>query len=428
MIKRIISIQMFLLVFMSITGFGQTISEEPDTTRRGAVKIFLDCRRCDMDYIRKEITYINYVRDVNEAQVYILETNQNAGSGGDQYTYTFQGQGEFAGMYDTLIYTSSPDQTSTIIREKRTKMLKIGLMKYVARTPLINDIEISHDAALEREEVVDRWNNWVFELSTEPEFEIEEANKRLELRNSINISKITHDIKLEVEMDQFYDRERFLENTDTDSSLSSTYITNRKQIDMLFVKSLGDHWSAGIKFDIGSSTRENYELKTEILPSIEYDIYPYAESTHRQLRILYSAGYQYNKFVDTTIYNKISEGLYLQMLNVAFEVRKKWGYINMALLGSNYFHDFSKNRIELRSSVNIRVFRGLSLRINGGVAKINDQLNLKIGGISEAERLLQLSELATKYRIGGGIEITYTFGSIFNNVVNPRFSSRRFRY
>jgi len=381
-----------------------------------------------MNYIRQEIPYINYVRDVHEAQVYILETSQNAGSGGNQYTYIFQGQGDFGGMSDTLVFTSSPDQTSTIIREKRTMMLKVGLMKYVVRTPLINEIEITHNADLEQEEVVDRWNNWVFELSTEPQFESEEANKKLELRNSINISKITQDIKLEIEMDQFYEREKFIENVNTDSSTTSTYITNRRAMDILFVKSLGEHWSIGLKYALGSSTRENYGLRTDILPSIEYDIFPYSESTHRQLRILYSVGYQYNSYIDTTIYNKVNENLYLQMLNIAFQVQKKWGSINMALVGSSYFHDLSKNRLELNSSISIRIFKGLSLGINAGIAHINDQLNLKKGDITEAERLLQLRELATKYRIQGGIEITYTFGSIYNNIVNPRFSSGNFHY
>jgi hypothetical protein len=116
------------------------------------------------------------------------------------------------------------------------------------------------------------------------------------------------------------------------------------------------------------------------------------------------------------------------MLNIAFQVQKKWGYINLQLTGSNYFHDFSKNRIELLSGVNLRIFKGLSLQIEGGIAHINDQLNLKKGNISEAERLLQLRELATKYRIEGGLELTYTFGSIYNNVVNPRFSSGDFHF
>jgi hypothetical protein len=426
--KGIGFIQLFLLflIILPETAYGQATPVRADTTRRGAVKIFLDCNGCDMNYIRQEIPYINYVRDVREAQVYILETNQNAGSGGNQYTFTFQGQGAFKGMNDTLVFTSSPDQTGTIIREKRTNLLKMGLMRYVARTPLFNEIEIIHNAELEQEVVIDRWNNWVFELSTEPQYQSEEANKRLELRNSINISKVTSDIKLEVEMDQFYNREKFIENVNTDSASTSTYITSEKSMSTLFVKSLGDHWSAGFKWNMGSSTRENFGFRTVIQPSIEYDIFPYSEATHRQLRILYGAGYQFNNYIDTTIFNKTKEGLYMQTLNIAFQVQKKWGSINLALVGSNYFNDFSKNRLELLSSVNIRIFKGLSLRINGGVAHINDQLNLKKGNISEAERLLQLREIATKYRVEGGVEITYTFGSIYNNVVNPRFSSGDF--
>jgi hypothetical protein len=428
--KTTISILILLSLIVSLpdSASGQVDQNPADTIRKYAVKIFLDCHDCDMNYTRQEIPFINYVRDVREAQVFILVTQQEAASGGDQFTYTFHGQGNFRGMDDTLTYTSSPDQTSTIIREKRTNLLKMGLMRYVAKTPLINEIDIIHNEQLESEEVIDRWNNWVFELSTEPQFESEEANKRLELRNSLNISKITPEIKLEIELDQFYNREKFIENVNTDSASSSTYITSATFMNNLFVKSLGEHWSAGLRWNLGSSTRENYGFRAEFLPSVEYDIFPYSEATHRQLRILYSAGYQFNNYVDTTIYNKVKDNLGLQMLNIAFQMQKKWGYINLLLTGSNYFHDFSKNRVELNSSVNIRIFKGLSLRINGGVAHINDQLNLKKGDITEAERLLQLRELATRYRVEGGIEITYTFGSIYNNVVNPRFSSSEFHF
>jgi hypothetical protein len=143
---------------------------------------------------------------------------------------------------------------------------------------------------------------------------------------------------------------------------------------------------------------------------------------------LYGAGIQYNNYIDTTVYYKLEETLFLEQLKVAFQIREKWGYINLLLIGSNYFHDFSKNRIELNASLNIRIVKGLSLEINGGIAHINDQLNLKKGDISEAERLLQLREMATKYRIEGGIELTYTFGSIYNNVVNPRFNSSNFNF
>ena len=408
---------LFLIAFISQIVNAQEQGSTSDTLRKEAVKIFLDCQSCDMNYTRQQIPYVNFVRDVKEAQVFILITQQNAGSGGTQYTFTFQGLGIYNGMNDTLVYTSNPDETSTIVREKKNNRLQMGLMKYVARTPLSSEIEINYNAELEREQVVDKWNNWVFSLGTEPQFQAEESDRQLQLRNSINITKVTPDIKLELELDQSYSRRRVIEDDDFDT----TYVTNEFQGDNLFVKSLGEHWSAGIKWNIGTSTRENYGFRTDILPSVEYDLFPYSEATHRQLRFLYSLGMQYNNYNDSTIYNRLKENLFKQEFNIAFQIQKKWGSVNLSLLASNYMNDFSKNRVELNTSLNLRIFKGLALQISGGIAHINDQVNLKKGDISEADRLLELRELSTQYRIEGGIGLTYTFGSIYNNVVNPRF-------
>lgn len=408
---------LFLIASISQIVNAQEQGSTSDTLRKEAVKIFLDCQSCDMNYTRQQIPYVNFVRDVKEAQVFILITQQNAGSGGTQYTFTFQGLGIYNGMNDTLVYTSNPDETSTIVREKKNNRLQMGLMKYVARTPLSSEIEITYNTELEREQVVDKWNNWVFSLGTEPQFQAEESDRQLQLRNSINITKVTPDIKLELELDQSYSRRRVIEDDDFDT----TYVTNEFQGDNLFVKSLGEHWSAGIKWNIGTSTRENYGFRTDILPSVEYDLFPYSEATHRQLRFLYSLGMQYNNYNDSTIYNRLKENLFKQEFNIAFQIQKKWGFVNLSLLASNYMNDFSKNRVELNTSLNLRIFKGLALQISGGIAHINDQVNLKKGDISEADRLLELRELSTQYRIEGGIGLTYTFGSIYNNVVNPRF-------
>jgi hypothetical protein len=408
---------LFLVASISQIVTSQEQGSTSDTLRKEAVKIFLDCQSCDMNYTRQQIPYVNFVRDVKEAQVFILITQQNAGSGGTQYTFTFQGLEIYKGMNDTLVYTSNPDETSTIVREKKNNRLQMGLMKYVARTPLSSEIEINYNAELEREQVVDKWNNWVFSLGTEPQFQAEESDRQLQLRNSFNITKVTPDIKFELELDQSYNRRRVIEDDDFDT----TYVTNEFRGDNLLVKSLGEHWSAGIKWNIGTSTRENYGFRTDFLPSVEYDLFPYSEATHRQLRFLYSLGMQYNNYNDSTIYNKLKENLFKQEFNIAFQIQKKWGSINLSLLASNYMNDFSKNRVELNTSLNLRIFKGLALQISGGIAHINDQLNLKKGDISEADRLLELRELSTQYRIEGGIGLTYTFGSIYNNVVNPRF-------
>lgn len=406
-------------ILLSLSGiiYGQDTEQLSDTARRAAVRIFLDCQSCDMNYTRQEISFANFVRDVREAEVFILVTQQSAGSGGTRFTFTYQGLQRFAGINDTLAYTTNPDETSTIIRQKKTNMLKLGLMKYVARTSLFNEVAITNSTGLELEEVRDRWNNWVFTLSTEPQYRSEESDKQLEIRNGFNVAKVTQDIKVEIELDQSYNRRTVIEDEGGDT----TYVTNELRGDNLIVKSINDHWSAGLKWNVSTSTVENYDFKTDILPSIEYNLFPYSEATHRQLRFLYSLGYQYNNYTDSTIYNHMKESFLKHEFNIAFQVQKKWGSINIALLGSNYLNDFSKNRIELNAFLNMRIFKGLGLQIGGGVTHINDQVNLKKGDISEAERLLQLRELSTGYRIEATIGITYTFGSIYNNIVNPRF-------
>ena len=401
----------------SLPSFGQAVAEEQKKSREGAVKVFMDCR-CDLNYIREEIPYINYVRDVHEAQVYVLLTRQKTGSGGDRYEFVFQGLNEFNGLNDTLAYSSNPDEPYALVRDGQVKILKTGLLRYVARTPLISEIEISHNEDLKAEKVTDKWNNWVFELQTSPRFSAEESYKSLNLFNSINISKVTPDLKLEIGLFQSFNKQRYIEDEE-----ENTYIRRSETIDMLFVKSLTNHWSAGLKWNMRGSTLANYDLNNEIMPAIEYDLYPYSEASHRQLRALYSIGYQYSDYIDTTIYNRLNESLFKHELRIAYQVQEKWGSINVSLSGSNYLHDFSKNSLELDGFIRIRVFKGMSISLNGQAAYINDRLNQRKGELSEAERLLRLKQQATNFEISGSLGINYTFGSIYSNVVNPRFNN-----
>lgn len=421
-----------LLVFIPLSLESQdsaiksdSIAVGPDSTRirnnnsrEGAVRVFLDCRNCDMNYTRQQIPYVNYVRDVKEAQVYINVTNQPTGSKGDQYTYTFSGQMDYAGMNDTIIFTTSPDDTGPIIREKRTNMLKIGLMRYVAKTPLVDEIKIGHNPQLELEEVRDRWDNWVFELSSSPRYSSEESAKRLQVWNSLEVSRITPDLKIEVTLDQSVNKQRFIdEETDT------TYVKSNNSLDLLIVKSLGNHFSTGMRWENRTSTEANINYTTEIMPAIEYDLFPYSEATHKQLRLLYAIGYQYSNYIDSTIYEKMYDNFFKHQIMIAYQIQEKWGSINISLSETNYLTDLSKNRVNLWGYIRLRVVRGLSLSVNGSVSYNNFQPSLRKGEITEADRLLQLKQLASSYFVQGGLSLSYTFGSIFNNVVNPRFGS-----
>ncbi len=407
------------LMFFSVgKSTGQEIDSSDSILRQNAVRTFIDCRHCDMDYIRREIPFVNYVRDTRDAQVYILETQQETGSGGSKYTFFFQGQHDFTGVNDTLTYTSNPDDTHENIRFGMTRMLKIGLMRYIAKTPLIDKIDIFYEKEEEDEMVVDRWNNWVFELDINPEYEAEESYKSLDLENSINALKITPDWKLEFDLEYNMRRSKYISEDTTITALrESIYMDN------LIVKSLSNHWSAGAFFSFRTSTYGNLKYSYEIYPSLEYNIFPYSESNHRQLRILYGLGANLFTYNDTTIYNMVKENRLHQRLLLAFRVEEKWGSVNISLEASNYFFDFSKSRLVLEGYLRVRVVRGLSISLYGDVGRIHDQLSLVKEELSETQRLLRLRELATEYNYDFGIGLTYTFGAIYNNIVNPRFGN-----
>ncbi len=407
-----------------IAGSLSAQREQADSAdvRTNAVRIFVDCERCDMNYIREEIPYVNYVRDVKEAQVYVLETAQSTGSGGRQYTFAFMGQENFEGMNDTLVYSSRPDDPIENTRRGRTQMMKMGLMRYVARSPLYSEVVIGSTRSVDEQDITDPWNYWVFEVEAEPRINAEETLTQLSMRGSASASKITPDWKIELDANYRYSRTRY----DFEGQEFTAY-SSSKGFDNLTVKSLGEHWSAGAKININSSTFSNQQFNIEIFPSLEFDVFPYSESNYRQLRILYGIGNSYNIYIDSTIYDKTRENLQLHNLSMAFEIQQKWGSVNVSLTASNYFHDWSKNRLELEGFLNVRIIKGLSLRINGSAARINDQLALAKGNLSEADILLRLQELETSYDIGGSVGLTYTFGSIYNNVVNPRFGNGGFR-
>ena len=114
------------------------------------------------DYIRKEIPYVNYVRDIKEADVYILSTSQGTGSGGQMFTYFLVGQNKNGGMRDTLSFVTAPDETQDETRIKEVRTLKMGLMRYVAKTPLSKYMTIGFSEPLSETVSTDKWDSWVF--------------------------------------------------------------------------------------------------------------------------------------------------------------------------------------------------------------------------------------------------------------------------
>ena len=61
------------------------------------------------------------------------------------------------------------------------------------------------------------------------------------------------------------------------------------------------------------SRRQTRMRAIEVGPAIEYNLFPYAEATRRELVLRYAVGIAANQYVDTTIFDKTREVLPLQV-------------------------------------------------------------------------------------------------------------------
>ena len=412
--RKIIVLILFLSYFFNI-NFAQT----EQNVRKDALKIFIDCYFCDLDYFKREISFVNFVRDSKEAQVHILSTYRKAGNGGKEYAFIFLGQQNFDNQNDTLQFVSMADNTDDEIREKQLKILKLGLIQYVSHTKLSEylDINFNETGNEDTDTVTDKWNSWVFEINSQTWLRGESSYSNFYLWSSLSAERITPDWKLIFRASNNFSESKFIiDEDDIYTTINRSYYASA-----LIVKSINEHWSVGGEFNAGSSTYGNYDFYTNIYPAIEYNVFPYSQSSVKQLTFRVTSGYKYADYTDTTIYDKTTEHLGIGKLATAYKVNKKWGSINTTVSGTSFMHDFSKFNIDIRTTLEIRIIKGLSLQLSGGGSFIRNQLNLKKEGASYEEILLRQQQVATNYSYWMSAGLSYTFGSIYNNVVNPRF-------
>jgi hypothetical protein len=187
------------------------------------------------------------------------------------------------------------------------------------------------------------------------------------------------------------------------------------------VKSLGNHWAIAGRGRVGSSTFLNQDRAARLAAGVEYSVFPYAESSRRELTLQFTAGVNNFKYHETTIYGKDRETAADAVLLGAFDVRQPWGSSGLSLEAATYFHDPARHRIVAAGDIDVRVFKGFSVTMDGSISRIHDQLYLRAGEATDEEILLRRRQLATSYRYRFSAGVSYTFGSIFNNVVNTRF-------
>jgi len=402
---------------------GSPQSIPSDELRSIAPKVYLDCdrRTCDFNYIKTEITFVNYVLDRQSADVQIIVTREQTGSGGNEYTLAFMGLRRHKGKDATLRYYSKPTDTEDQFRRGLVNSLKQGLLPYVYDTPLAEFISISYaqQKGYRPTPASDPWHYWVFGLGLRGNGEFEDLSQRYSYQVNVSANRTTENVKFRLYAGVNYNHRRY-DIPDEESIISDS---NRKNLSASLVKSIDGHWSWGGSMSLYSSTFDNARLYTSFGPAVEYDIFPYSVSTRRELRIQYRLSYTLRDYYEITIFGKEVENLFSQALQVVLEVKEPWGSIGASVQGSTFLHDLSYNNLRAEFGVYINLFKGFSFNVGGQYTRIRDQLSLPAREFTSEEILLELKRLASGYNLRFEVGLNYRFGSIYSNVVNPRFGN-----
>lgn len=422
---------LLLLILSYLSSFSQN-------NRNDDIKVFIDCNAwCDFDFIRTEINYVNFVRDRFSANIYVMLTSQQTGSGGSELKLYFSGQEQYKGLDDTLQFNRSSVSTEDEYRKQLVQFLKLGLTRYIAKSSLAEKLSIQ--ANIEKgvaplnatTQKKDPWNSWVFNTRANLHLNGSDNYSSSTLQFRLSAARVTEKLKFNVNANYNNEKNKFIYN-DYDTITGEIIFSDttkstiqRSNLNSMVGLSLGNHWSVGAFARFYTSSFSNIKNSVSFKPAIEYSIFPYKISTTKYLGFLYMIGPVLNKYETTTWRDKNKEWLLQQNLSFDMNFTQKWGSINGSLYWSNYFFNWNWNNYGFFGNASVRIVKGLNFNFFGGFSIIHDQVELPKGNATQTQVLIRQRILKNTFDYFTGFGIGYRFGSIYNNVVNPRMGEGR---
>ena len=370
------------------------------------------------DIIKQELENVNFVRDQKDSDVHVFFTTQRNASNGKSYEIEFIGRNNFQNLNDTLFFDTNADMTELEVTEKILHYLRFGLMRFWIENGEMDklNITIKSENKTTNTETKDPWNKWSFNLGVNGWFNGQEFSKFSNINASVSGEQITENNKFKMRLGLSQNKSIFIFG---DEEIISD--KKSKYLSVSDVISINNHWSTGLFFNTGSSVYNNYKIYLRLQPGVEYNFFPYDMSSKKQLLLRYKIGSRYNDYNETTIFNQNKELLWNQSATIGTTFRKKWGSISTEFEYENYLHDMTLDELNLYINSNIRLFKGLSLRLFGSYGITHNQINIPAEGATLEEMLLQQKQIRSGYNYFASVGLNYSFGSIYNTIVNSRF-------
>ena len=374
---------------------------------------------CDRAALQKAAPFVTIVTEPTGADVHVLVSIQMG-----QWTLAATGLGRFAGRERTITFAIALPAAAETIAADLGRFMKLLLAEYAADTSLGSrlDVSFARPAAAgqgqpAQQDQKDPWNYWVFRMGASTNMYGEaSASDRSQYFNA-SANRTTENWKLRVSGNRSLSKSSF--DLDETTTIKSRVL--EWNVDGLAVKSLGPRWSLGLTSSLVGSTYNNARRVARVDPGIEFDWFPYKESSRRSLTFIYSVGAARYEYLRETIFSKLEETIWQHSLRSSLGLRQPWGSAGASLQFLQQLSHPDRTRLNFNANMNIRVLKSLTLSTSGSYSRIRDQFTLEKGDATDEEVLLRQRQLATGYRYSFSVGFSYAFGSLSNASVNPRF-------
>ena len=402
---------------MSPAAGAQDLAPPP----AGAIRLLIDCESvsCDQDFFRTEVTFVDHVRDRQDADVHLLITSQATGPGGREITFSFFGQGRFAGRNQVLRHTVVVAESDDAVRREMVRVMSLGLVSYAVESSALGTLAVTalSRAGAPAQVQSDPWSRWTFRTQLGGNGSGERSNQVSNINGSFSANRTTDEMKLDLSINGSYTENSF----ELPAGRRFISTTRRYGTNALLVQSLGRHWSAGVRGSMFSSTFQNLEGAWYVAPAVEYDVFPYAESTRRLLTLQYAVGLRSFEYESETVFGKLSERTAAQVVTASLTLRQRWGTVGSGFDAASFVPALKYNHVSGWGDLDLNLFKGFSLNLGAEITAVRDQVYLRRGEATTEEVLVRQRQLATAYQYFYSLGISYTFGSIYSPAVNPRF-------
>lgn len=422
-IERCLKFLLVFLIFYPYLSIAQTedILYRPGENQYETILVYIDYAESDNTerYLRSEISFASYVRDPNLAQIHILIADQRTGSGGKQFNISFIGKEDYKGQDQTLFFISPQSDTDDQRREGLARIVKMGLMPYISQTAMAEQIEIRYDddkVKSVQEMIHDNWDYWIFSVDLGGGLRAEESRNAYTITSALRADRVTEMWKFNNDFEYLYEEENFKDDGET---LKSSLKDWRARSSL--VKSLSIRWSTGFFGELFSTTFRNINLGWSLAPAIEYNIFPWPEAERRKFTLGYRVGYTSLKYYQETFFDQTSDDLLFHAFEIELNMVQPWGNVEFDFEASQYLELKDKYSLKLDIELAFRISSGFEFILDTKMESIHDQIYLPKGDATIDEILLKRRQLATTYDIGLTLGFRYTFGSIYNNIINRRF-------